>query len=90
MGVVGQRHHDIGACAQELPMQLDDRIGKIKHCFWHISARLDVTPAFQLEYVPLGSQHRAVSKALGQSRTRPCHNPPSLAALTTLPQTGRL
>ena len=55
VGVVGQRHHDVGARAQELPVQLGDRIGKVHHRLGHVGAGLDVTPALQLEHVPLGS-----------------------------------
>ena len=74
MGVIGQRHHHVSARAQELPVQLGHRIGEIHHRLGHVGARLHVAPALQLEDVPLGSQHRALGKAIGQIPTRSCHN----------------
>jgi hypothetical protein len=91
VGVVGERHHHVSARAQELPVQLADRLREVEHRLGHISACLDVAPTLQLEHISLSPQHRAQGKAVGQSRPRTCHNRPSLLRsriLISLPQTA--
>ena len=86
--VVGERHHDISARTQELPVQLGNRTGKVQHHLGHISARLDVAPALQLEHIALGPQHSAVGKAVRQTGPISCHHrlspSPHWPILTTL------
>ena len=86
--VIGERHHDISARTQKLPVQLGNGSGEVQHNLGHISARLDIAPALQLEHIALGPQHRAAGKAVRQTRPISCHHrlspSPHWPILTTL------
>jgi hypothetical protein len=68
--VVGQRHHDVGAGPQELPVQLADGVRLIQDDFGNERARLDVAAPLELEDVALGADHDAVRQALGEGPLR--------------------
>jgi hypothetical protein len=64
--VVGQRDHHVRAGAQELAVQLPQRIGLVEDHLGDERARLDVAAALELEDVALGADDDAVSEALLQ------------------------
>ena len=67
VGVVGQRHHDVGAGPQELAVQLPQRVRRIEDHLGHVRAGLDVAAAFELEDVALAADDHAVGEPLGEA-----------------------
>jgi hypothetical protein len=59
VGVVGERHHDVGASAEELTMQLTECVGLIQDHLGYVGAGFDVATPLELEDVSFGSQHEA-------------------------------
>ena len=46
--------------------QLQQLVGLVEHDFRHVRAGLDVSTPFELEHVPLGTDHDAVGEPLGE------------------------
>src|SRR6266702_8169824 len=51
--IVGQSYHDFTSSPHKLTVQLFDGLWEIKHYFWDIGTRLDITPSFKLKNVAL-------------------------------------
>ena len=67
MPVIGERDHDLRSGAQELSVQLADRVGVVEHHLGHEGAALDVPAPLELEEVALGAEHRPFRQPLQQS-----------------------
>ena len=66
VGVVGQRDHHVRPGAQELAVQLAQRVGLVEDHLGDERAGLDVAAALELEDVALGAEDDAVSETLLQ------------------------
>jgi UDP-N-acetylmuramyl tripeptide synthase len=56
MAVVGERDHDLRARAQELSVQLSDRVGIVENDLRHERPALKIAAPLQLEEVALSAE----------------------------------
>src|SRR5919199_357162 len=68
--VVRERDHHVRSRAQELAVQLADRLRLVEDHLGHIGAGLDVAAPLQLEDVALGADDDALSEPLFQGPLR--------------------
>ena len=61
MRVIGQRHHHVGARAQQLAVQLAQRSRLVEDHLGDERAGLHVTAALELEHVALGAEDHPFS-----------------------------
>jgi hypothetical protein len=66
VGVVGERHHHVGAGREELTMQAEHRRGRVEHDLGDIGAGFDEAAAFELEDIALGADHEPLRQSLVQ------------------------
>jgi hypothetical protein len=71
VAVIRERDHHLGPGAQELAVELGDRLGAVEDDLGDVRAALQIAAPLELEQVALGAENDAVAQSVEESGHEP-------------------